>query len=73
MPSRQAPDASPEAVLRAGKECNDSRVNEDGESLTFDGEWHRYTEDAMRGIMTMCAGNEAKVCEGFRSQVNASE
>ena len=62
----KAPDASPEAVLRAGSECNDSRVDEDGDSLTFDGGWRRYTEEAMRGIVAMCRANEAKVCEGFR-------
>ena len=62
----KAPDASPEAVLRAGKECNDSRVDEDGDSLTFDGGWRRYTEDAMRGIVAMCVANDAKVCEGFK-------
>lgn len=33
----KAPDASPEAVLVAGSECNDSRVDEDGDSLSFDG------------------------------------
>lgn len=33
----KAPDASPEAVLRAGRECNDSRVDEDGDSLARDG------------------------------------
>ena len=68
----KAPDASPEAVLRAGSECKDSqadedsRVDSDGDSLTFDGQWRRYVEEAQRGIVAMCAANEAKVCEGFR-------
>lgn len=62
----KAPDASPEAVLAAGSECNDSRVNEDGDSLTQDGQWHEYVEEAQRGIVAMCVGNEAKVCEGLR-------
>ena len=62
----KAPDASPDAVLRAGSECNDSRVDEDGDSLAFDGGWQRYIEEAHRGIVAMCVGNEAKVCEGFR-------
>ena len=64
--SDKAPDASPEAVLRAGKVCNDSRVDEDGDSLTFDGGWRKYTEEAQRGIVAMCTGNETRVCEGFR-------
>ena len=62
----KAPDASPDAVLAAGSECNDSRVDSDGDSLTFDGQWRRYVEDAQRGIVALCVGNEAKVCEGFR-------
>ena len=62
----KAPDASPEAVLRAGSECNDSKVDEDGDSLTFDGQWHGYVEEAQRGIVAMCVGNEAEVCEGFK-------
>ena len=62
----KAPDASPEAVLAAGSECNDSRVDEDGDSLVADGQWHGYVEDAQRGIVAMCKGNEARVCEGFR-------
>jgi hypothetical protein len=41
-------------------------VDEDGDSLTADGIWRRYTEDAMSGIVAMCAGNETRVCEGFR-------
>ena len=62
----KAPDASPEAVLRAGSECNDSRVDADGDSLTFDGGWRRYVEEAQRGIAELCKTNEAKVCGGFR-------
>lgn len=64
----KASDASPEAVLAAGSECNDSRIDEDGDSLTRDGGWRRYVEEAQRGIVTMCVGNEAKVCEGFRQE-----
>ena len=62
----KAPDASPEAVLAAGSKCNDSQVDSDGDSLTRDGGWRRYIEDAQRGIVVMCKANEAKVCEGFR-------
>ena len=62
----KAPDASPDAVLAAGGECNDSMVDEDGDSLTQDGQWRGYTEEAQRGIVAMCVGNVAEVCEGFR-------
>lgn len=62
----KAPDASPDAVLRADSECNDSRVDDDGDSLAQDGQWRRYVEEAQREIVAMCVGSRVTVCEGFR-------
>lgn len=62
----KAQDASPEAWRQAAKVCRDSRTDDEGDSLTHDGEWHAYTYPAIDVITQMCRENAAKLCESFR-------
>lgn len=61
-------DDSPDAILDAGAECQDSRRNDDGDSLTHDGKWHDYVWLAYAGIVAMCAADEqlSNLCKDFR-------
>lgn len=62
----KAQDDSPEAWRQAAKVCRDSRTDEQGDSLTQDGQWRRYVWQAIDVITQMCRENSGKLCESFR-------
>lgn len=62
----KAQDDSPEAWRQAAAKCRDSRTDEQGDSITFDGAWHAYVYQAIDTITQMCKANSGKLCESFR-------
>ncbi len=60
-------DDSPDAILAAGTECNDSRRDSEGDSLNDDGAWRAYSGAARGGIVAMCRdGGEYELRGWFR-------
>lgn len=62
----RAQDDSPEAWRQAAAKCRDSRTDEQGDSITFDGAWHAYVYQAIDTITQMCKANSGKLCESFK-------
>lgn len=62
----KAQDDSPEAWRDAAAKCRDSKTDEDGDSLTQDGQWRKFVYPAIDVITQMCKANSGKLCEGFR-------
>lgn len=62
----KAQDDSPQAWTQAAKVCRDSKTDDEGDSVTFDGAWHAYVYQAIDVITQMCKANSGKLCESFK-------
>lgn len=62
----KAQDDSPQAWTQAAAKCRDSKTDEQGDSISQDGQWRRYTYQAIDVITQMCKANSGKLCESFR-------
>lgn len=62
----KAQDDSPQAWTQAAKVCRDSRTDEQGDSISQDGEWRKFVWQAIDVITQMCKANAAKLCGSFK-------